>query len=334
MINYNGIECPVCKQAFKENDDIVVCPECGTPYHRDCYKATGHCLFEDKHGSFTFQNKNNEFKEDDNTTNINEVIVCPRCFNKNPKEAKSCEKCNLPLGPINIQSNGIPNQVNSNLLPNIFDPMGNVNEEEDFDGVSAKELASFIGINTAYYLPIFKNIKDSGRKKFNFSAFLFSGGWFLYRKQYKIGSIITVLMFVLIISSICIQMLYNTPMIISMLKAASVDLDSNLLSNNQLIYSSLMQQIIPLSAFDKFMLISPTIISFIEFLIMMFCGNIANKKYMLFCKESVSKIKTQAKADSAINKVLSEKGGVNKAVALSVLACYLIIVYFLKFALI
>ena len=33
-----------------------------------------------------------------------------------------------------------------------------------------------------------------GRNRFNFSAFLFSGGWMLYRKQYKIGSVITAVM--------------------------------------------------------------------------------------------------------------------------------------------
>ena len=33
--------CPVCEEKFKENDEIVVCPECGTPHHRDCYNNLG-----------------------------------------------------------------------------------------------------------------------------------------------------------------------------------------------------------------------------------------------------------------------------------------------------
>ena len=30
MADYKGNTCPVCKQKFKEADDIVVCPDCGT----------------------------------------------------------------------------------------------------------------------------------------------------------------------------------------------------------------------------------------------------------------------------------------------------------------
>ena len=30
-------------------DDIVVCPECGAPYHRACYQEKGQCIFEELH---------------------------------------------------------------------------------------------------------------------------------------------------------------------------------------------------------------------------------------------------------------------------------------------
>ena len=42
MADYKGNTCPVCKQKFKEADDIVVCPDCGTPYHANAGK--GRCL--------------------------------------------------------------------------------------------------------------------------------------------------------------------------------------------------------------------------------------------------------------------------------------------------
>ena len=43
MVEYQGAPCQYCEKPFEENDDIVVCPECGTPYHRACYKEAGHC---------------------------------------------------------------------------------------------------------------------------------------------------------------------------------------------------------------------------------------------------------------------------------------------------
>ena len=41
MLDYTHIKCPVCGDTFKEDDDIVVCPQCGAPYHRACYQEKG-----------------------------------------------------------------------------------------------------------------------------------------------------------------------------------------------------------------------------------------------------------------------------------------------------
>ena len=48
-MDYTGIKCPVCEKTFTKQDDVVVCPECGAPYHRGCYQKEGHCIFEEKH---------------------------------------------------------------------------------------------------------------------------------------------------------------------------------------------------------------------------------------------------------------------------------------------
>ena len=49
-------KCPVCDKQFKKGDDIVVCPECGAPHHRECYEKVVHCHFADKHGAdFSFE---------------------------------------------------------------------------------------------------------------------------------------------------------------------------------------------------------------------------------------------------------------------------------------
>ena len=49
MNNYVGCVCSVCNKPFAAGDDIVVCPECGTPYHRACYQAAGGCVHEAQH---------------------------------------------------------------------------------------------------------------------------------------------------------------------------------------------------------------------------------------------------------------------------------------------
>lgn len=44
--------CPVCRQKIKDSDEVVVCPECGTPHHRACYFAENKCAMEALHGKF------------------------------------------------------------------------------------------------------------------------------------------------------------------------------------------------------------------------------------------------------------------------------------------
>ena len=48
---YENLCCPVCYAKFFEEDDIVVCPVCGAPHHRDCYKHEGHCHYQADHGT-------------------------------------------------------------------------------------------------------------------------------------------------------------------------------------------------------------------------------------------------------------------------------------------
>ena len=43
MSRFTNKLCPVCEKRFGEKDDIVVCPECGTPHHRECYAKNNSC---------------------------------------------------------------------------------------------------------------------------------------------------------------------------------------------------------------------------------------------------------------------------------------------------
>ena len=48
LAHYTGVHCPVCDKKFTDEDDIVVCPVCGTPHHRACYQQEGRCAFEEQ----------------------------------------------------------------------------------------------------------------------------------------------------------------------------------------------------------------------------------------------------------------------------------------------
>ena len=69
-MKYKGEKCFYCNEEFNDNDDVVVCPECGTPYHRDCYKQAGSCINHQLHESGeSWKNTNDTDNKDDKTEN-------------------------------------------------------------------------------------------------------------------------------------------------------------------------------------------------------------------------------------------------------------------------
>ena len=51
MINDKKKSCVVCHAYLFEEDDVVYCPECGAPHHRECYINLGRCGLAEAHGT-------------------------------------------------------------------------------------------------------------------------------------------------------------------------------------------------------------------------------------------------------------------------------------------
>lgn len=314
MADFRNKKCVVCNQVFKDQDDIVVCPECGAPYHRKCYEINNKCIYEEVHGT----DKCYHSDELNSEENISGEIICPRCNEKNPKNANFCSKCGFILNDINTQN--MYNQIKDEI-PAMFDPMGGVNPEENMDGVLAGDVAKFVSSNTPYYMSNFEKIKDKKRSRFNFSAFLFSGAWFLYRKQYKIGIILTSIIFLMMISSLFFDYFYSTPILNEVFNAAGVSIVSDFNSAN---YSKIYLEVSKLTADKKLLLFIPSIIKFIDFLIMIISGIFANKIYYKHCIKKIKDIK-QSSTENDYNEKIQKAGGVNLRLMWILFICYMII---------
>lgn len=200
MFNYNGHICDVCNEKFTSQSDVVVCPECGTPHHRECYKKLGHCVNEAKHSDGF------EWKVPEKAVNFN-AASCPRCEHENPKDATFCENCGIALAPQAAKGHSMPQP------PVIGDIMGQNKTssvppilpkalEGEVDGVSYKDMAIYIGPSHAYYIYNFKRIQaDKKNKLFCWSAFLFDGIYYLYRKMWLEALIILIVSSILAIPS-------------------------------------------------------------------------------------------------------------------------------------
>lgn len=167
-MKYTNYKCPVCGIQFTEDDDIVVCPDCGTPHHRKCYKENGSCSNLDKHG--TNQPIEVEFVDVEENENIEE--------NTEFSEAQESE---------NKAENA------QQIVQEIFEEINN-SKDYSINGKHVSFYEAALRKNQKFYIPRFMLIdKTQKGVSWNVAAFFVPFAWSLYRKMYKVAAIILVL---------------------------------------------------------------------------------------------------------------------------------------------
>ena len=219
MGKYDGFKCLSCGNAFTADDDVVVCPDCGTPYHRACYEKEGRCINDELHekgGTWQPAEERTEAVSD-------EPIRCARCGQENPPTGLFCNRCGMPLSnsfneprPFNDNpgmhqgANGQPGGMGQQGYNRAQNPQGGFgpqgmggfanpnamrfDQDSDIDGVKLGDLARYVGKNQFSYLTSFIRFgKFGGKVSLNFSALLFPQLYFFYRKMNLIGIIYMIL---------------------------------------------------------------------------------------------------------------------------------------------
>lgn len=318
-MEFSEYQCPVCQKQFQNGDDVVVCPECGAPHHRECYEENGHCFFNDKHGDgFSFDQTGAPAHEEQQDS---EYIICPRCQFENEKTAFYCNGCGYPLNEKDRRQHEQQptdnNRQNTNTysggfqgMPfgagfgpgaaNMFDPLAGLDGEELIaDNVTVSEAAKYIGKTTQYFLPVFKNIRDKRSFRFNFSAMIFAESYFLYRKMTVLGVIVSLLLLAGTVASAAIMM------------------SPEWMAQYQKLLE-LMQSGVNVSVFSKefaFMYL-PLGIQAARLIIRVLCGVFANRLYYKHCAKQINRIKADNN-ETDLHKTLETKGGVNLPLAIS-----------------
>lgn len=170
--------CPVCEKKFIENDEIVVCPECGTPHHRSCYNSLGECKNKSLHKEgFSFEPvKENQEKIDilidDEIKNTSDVI-----------------------NVVNVEFNGDDAKNNEDLKSTIEELFKNINGKSTdqvlINNTPSSYYEAAIGKNQNYYMPRFLIMEGTQKKHLlNVCAFVFPFAWAVYRKMYKLALLV------------------------------------------------------------------------------------------------------------------------------------------------
>ena len=90
MPKYYGCPCEGCGEPLTLKDDIVVCPDCGAPYHRTCYEKLGRCIHSPAHAAgyewhFPYRDA--------------ELRTCPSCGERTLRSEETCRCCGAALPP-------------------------------------------------------------------------------------------------------------------------------------------------------------------------------------------------------------------------------------------
>lgn len=205
MADYTGKTCDYCKQPLTENDDIVVCPVCGTPQHRECWNSLGHCVNQEKHlENFDWYNQNGKNDEGKN-------IVCPKCHKENDPDALFCSYCSSPLVDVNQGQNvngqnsrkdyntgGTPPFTGGFYNGQVFSTPEEVFGDEEINGVKSYKIAEFVRTNPFYYIRKFKALCSKGKKiSTNWAACFLSYLWWFSRKNYLAGIVVALINMIL-----------------------------------------------------------------------------------------------------------------------------------------
>ena len=323
MDRYTGKPCPHCGKPFTDDDSLVVCPDCGAPYHRACFEEIGKtCLFADRHAEgfdWAEDRRAQQEAEENREAHQNGGIRCGRCGTLNAPEHLFCEVCGASLRPgENDRANeeeaggfnpfgGMPfgNGQNGPFQGMGFNPYttpyGGVDPDDEIEGVPVKELVLFVGENTPYYLPKFKEMTTNKRQVINWSGFFFDFLFLIYRKMYLLAAIVFLLSELL-------------PVLATLLVTKG---DLSLLTAD--FYSTL------------------SMISYgISFAIRFFVGFSFNRLYLSHCLRKIRKLKEQNPDTEAYHAALTKHGSVSRRgviiffavyMALTFLATYVIVLF-------
>lgn len=185
--------CPVCRAPFGENDDIVVCPECGTPHHRACWERKGCCAVGQYHAE--------GFVWDGRLPDEQEKPEAQPQPNIDPHHAEYPQGTPIADEPLDI------NKFAEEIIASQHDP----SDERGEDGVSMHELFSYSG-GSLHYLSAFSmfRLKEMRRTplrniSINLCAGLLQPLNQFYRRLDGLGVLLTIWAFASVIPAIVIE---------------------------------------------------------------------------------------------------------------------------------
>ncbi len=244
MNKFFNEDCVICSIKIEENNDIVVCPECGAPFHRGCFKKQGFCSY---HKDKSIDSDNFFWKEQNPKDIIKSTsqdkFICDKCGKENQSSGIFCESCG---GDLNKNMKSFQ-KYPSNFLNQNKDI---IDSGEDIDGVAVKDIAMYIGENANYFIPRFREFDKKNGKKYiiNLSCLFLDFYYFIYRKVNLFAIFLIILFFLMSIPSVLTTIYTNSSSTFVMLSFISIMLSFSIkfyiaFSFNYIYYKNVIKKI-------------------------------------------------------------------------------------------
>lgn len=181
--------CSYCERVILDKNKAITCGYCGKIYHKNCFIESNGCNDLDCKGSSKklvnqslLAQKAKEIEYEFSQTLEEENSLCPNCGSLNLKDAIYCSKCGYEFKKHTYQKTKLEDK-NS-----VFNMDNSINDFE----------IAYIKRNVLYYKSSFEKMRTQNTSNsWNWAAALFSPAWFFYRKMYKLGLGLFVLLNVL-----------------------------------------------------------------------------------------------------------------------------------------
>ncbi len=225
MSRFENKLCPVCRERFRDGDDIAVCPECGTPHHRACYLKQNKCGLDELHSEGYVWNGRLPDEPLQSISQLTSADVPASSLVPEPVERKTnnldddLEDNDASVPETSKETNdnrtsdtqkdkkleifGLPDP-NSEMFNDmgLGDPIQELykmvsDDSRGEDGVSMQELIAYTGTSIWHYSRAFRSFREpKGRRRvtsFNLCSGLFSPVFQFYRRMDLLGVVLLVL---------------------------------------------------------------------------------------------------------------------------------------------
>lgn len=329
MARYTNEPCFLCGSILTEADDVVVCPDCGTPYHRACWKKNNCCVNTQLHTSG--EGYQPVFKAD-----IPEKAVCPNCGTPNLPDAAHCKNCGAALHEAHRTPSwedekdtddpsaaDSPDTLRSRLEQTagqmgLHDTYCGMDQEDTLGGERLGDVADFVESNTLYYLPKFQRFHQSGRRlSLNLPCLLFPHLYLANRKMWIPAMILTAILALLDLPQTALALQETLPDMIT----AFQDSKDNMLAAMYPNMTELLQNMqTRLDAWENAVYNTAMICNYAAFFLMLCAGLFGNYFYYRFVLKRVGKIRSENLPEGMHRTRLRMQGGTNGWLMLGMIA--------------